>query len=587
MSAAKKICSKNKKTEDFLKKYFIVSLLSILIFSALQAAEKPVVRFYLFYSDDCDICHNLMENTLPDLEEKYNLEYRKFEISDDKNLIKLMKLEAGYGKTAEIPEIFIGKYLIGGEEAAGKLENIIKEYAAVGCDFPQVRQQEKTIRKKEPKSPEPKEISKPKPKTEIKENAEIDKKQQVAKPKKTAKLQKIETKFSQNKPMTKPKSKEQNVAEATENVIGKKAEAPIYVAYFFKIGCQHCDRTYYDLEALKRKYPQMVVHEFNIADKDGMRMNEALCKLYQVPEIKHQATPIVFIGDKYFLGKNARLKNFEPIIRKNLKGGTEAPWIRAKPFLKTSEKSITERFQSFGVFTIIVAGLIDGINPCAFATIIFLISYLTLLGRKGKQILIIGAAYTLSVFITYFLVGILGLSILEYLQKLKFLTILIKIIFFVTGVLVLGFAFYSLYDYYLFKKGKTSEMVMQLPTKIKQKIHKSIREKSKMRNYVLAAFLIGFLVSLQELFCTGQVYLPTLVYMSRLSHFRNMAYFYLVIYNLLFIIPLIVVFMLVYWGMSSQILAKWMQKKLGTIKILMTIIFLALGIVLIASAFLK
>jgi hypothetical protein len=71
--------------------------------------------------------------------------------------------------------------------------------------------------------------------------------------------------------------------------------------------------------------------------------------------------------------------------------------------------------------------------------------------------------------------------------------------------------------------------------------------------------------------------------MSHLMQYRNLAYFYLVIYNLLFILPLVVVFILIFWGMSSQALAKWVQNRLGLMKILMAIIFLALGIILIGS----
>ena len=263
--------------------------------------------------------------------------------------------------------------------------------------------------------------------------------------------------------------------------------------------------------------------------------------------------------------------------------GTTAPWEKAKPLLAQTEEKIISRFESFGIFTIIFAGLIDGINPCAFATIIFFISYLTLLGRKGKEVVLIGTAYTLAVFITYFTVGILGLGMLSFIQKLKILGIVVAAIFIITGIIVLIFAAYSVRDYFLYKQGKTSEMALQLPKSVKQKIHKVIREKSKARHFIVAAFAIGFLVSLQELFCTGQVYLPTLIYMSRLSHYRLLAFMYLVLYNLLFIVPLVIVFMLVYWGVTSDIIGSWMKKNLGGMKILMAIIFFALGIILIGS----
>jgi cytochrome c biogenesis protein CcdA len=57
-----------------------------------------------------------------------------------------------------------------------------------------------------------------------------------------------------------------------------------------------------------------------------------------------------------------------------------------------------------GWLAVVLAGLVDGLNPCAFATIIFFVSYLSLSGKKGKEILITGASFTVGVFIAYLLV---------------------------------------------------------------------------------------------------------------------------------------------------------------------------------------
>jgi len=46
--------------------------------------------------------------------------------------------------------------------------------------------------------------------------------------------------------------------------------------------------------------------------------------------------------------------------------------------VKEAEESMVDRFKSLGLLTIVSPGLIDGINPCAFATLIFFISYLFL-----------------------------------------------------------------------------------------------------------------------------------------------------------------------------------------------------------------
>ena len=57
---------------------------------------------------------------------------------------------------------------------------------------------------------------------------------------------------------------------------------------------------------------------------------------------------------------------------------TKSPGVVEKGEIKKAEESIVNRFKSLGVLNVIIAGLINGSNPCAFAALIFFISYLTL-----------------------------------------------------------------------------------------------------------------------------------------------------------------------------------------------------------------
>src|SRR5207244_2221128 len=62
---------------------------------------------------------------------------------------------------------------------------------------------------------------------------------------------------------------------------------------------------------------------------------------------------------------------------------------------------LTRRFQSLSAAPVVVAGLVDSINPCAVATLIFFLSYLTLGGRRPREMLWICGLFTLGVFVTY------------------------------------------------------------------------------------------------------------------------------------------------------------------------------------------
>ena len=78
--------------------------------------------------------------------------------------------------------------------------------------------------------------------------------------------------------------------------------------------------------------------------------------------------------------------------------------------------------------------------------------------------------------------------------------------------------------------------------------------------------MLGFLVSIFEFACTGQVYLPLLAYLTRVRQ-QTTALLLLGLYNLCFIVPLLVVFGASYLGVGSQRITTLFQKRMGAIKL--------------------
>jgi hypothetical protein len=80
-------------------------------------------------------------------------------------------------------------------------------------------------------------------------------------------------------------------------------------------------------------------------------------------------------------------------------------------------------------------------------------------------------------------------------------------------------------------------------------------------------FVTGVLVSLIELACTGQVYLPTILFVLGVPEMQAQAGLYLVLYNLMFVLPLVVVFVLAYFGTTSQQLGVLIHRHTSKIKL--------------------
>jgi cytochrome c biogenesis protein CcdA len=219
--------------------------------------------------------------------------------------------------------------------------------------------------------------------------------------------------------------------------------------------------------------------------------------------------------------------------------------------------------------------LIDGLNPCAFATLVFFISYLTFTGRRGRDVLLVGVAFALGVFLTYLLVGV---GLLRAIQSLSFFTALGRWVYLVTALLCVVLAAFTFRDYFIAREGNPTEMTLKLPMALRRRINKIIRQSAQMRAFVGVAFVTGFLVSLIELACTGQVYLPTIMFVLSVPDLAAKAFGYLLLYCLMFILPLVVVFVLAYYGTTSEQLASFVNRHTASIKLATGLVFIGLAL---------
>ncbi len=620
---------------------------------------EPVARFFLYYSPSCPHCHEVMENYLPTVYEKYGtqVEYEYIDIStDSETYITMLRLETKLGVPetvlGSVPALVIGdKVLIGGAEIPAKLEGYIDEYLAEGgVDFPSLEDLPEVVLptpapyvqilvfldashsdfealntlitsllQEYPNQLQPYAID-----LTVEENSSrlaeihealgvstaapgtpevlIDRRLLVGIQEISAELPGLIDEYlaqggstipsweeligatptdtvTPEPESTEPASGEEPVGGTPTDTVTPEPEsteaAPkaIYVAYFEQAGCQECARTVYDLKVVQEQYPQIVVESFPMEEADNKALNEWLCDKYGVPEEERLSTPMVFVGDDVLIGTDANLSNLLTAVAKYAETGAERTWDDFDP--EEGEKGIVDRFLSFGVLTVLGAGLIDGLNPCAFATLVFFISYMALTGRRGRDVLFVGISFTLGVFLTYLLVGV---GLLKVVQSLSFFTALGRWVYLLTALLCFVLAILTFRDFFKARGGEVTDMALKLPLNLRRRINKVIRESAQVRAFVAMAFVTGFLVSLLELACTGQVYLPTIVYVMSQPDLATQAFLYLLLYCLMFVLPLVVVFALSYFGTSSEQLGQFINRHTSTIKFITGLLFVALAL---------
>lgn len=353
---------------------------------------------------------------------------------------------------------------------------------------------------------------------------------------------------------------------------------------FFSPTCHRCMQVRQEvMPDIEKEFKGKIQIEYrDIADINNYTLMVSLKEKYKSGvELE---IPVFFFEGKFLDAKGE--------VRNNLKALLSRPKNLQREEEKVSAVDLAGRFKSFKLIALVAAGLEDGINPCAFTVIVFFISFLALQGYRKKELAAIGLSFIFAVFLTYLLIGI---GIFNFLYSLKGFWALTKAINISVGILSIILGCLALYDFFKFKlTGKTEGLVLQLPKSVKYQINKVIglhyrlakdakgeAIKPRKLKLILSAFITGFLVSLLEAVCTGQLYLPTISFVLKTTDLKLQALGYLLLYNILFCLPLFVIFLLALLGTTSEEFSRFLRSRLGAIKVFMAVLFFGLGIFLI------
>lgn len=367
------------------------------------------------------------------------------------------------------------------------------------------------------------------------------------------------------------------------SALAQEAEKVNFVL-FVSPTCVHCNKLKHEYwPVLKEKYKDSVnFTEYDITVPGNNLIFADTLHAYGAGQL---GFPAAVVGSTLLIGYPTEIGTYaEAAIEK-------ARQLHEKTNVVLSAQANTEQavkadFQKITFWAIVGAGLVDGINPCAFAVIVFFISFLTVYKYTRREIIIVGVSYCIAVFLAYLL---LGIGVFKFLYALRGFATVIKVFYIITAALCLVFFGLALYDFILYTKTKKSNgMLLQLPLSLKKRVHQIMgfflrdKQKSALR-LTLAAFAVGFGVSLIEAVCTGQVYVPTCVLIMQDPAYRVQALFYLILYNIMFIIPLVLVLMLALLGYESKTFNDLLKKHLGLTKICLCLVFLGLFILLLSN----
>jgi len=211
---------------------------------------------------------------------------------------------------------------------------------------------------------------------------------------------------------------------------------------------------------------------------------------------------------------------------------------------------------------IVGAALIDGINPCAFGVLLFLLAFLTKTAHKAHM-LINGLVYIFAVFLTYLAAGLVLLPVIRSLAGISVVSYYV-----IAGIIALA-GLLEIKDYFWYGKWFSLGIFPSEAQRIKSYVQ-------KVGDSPITAAFLGVFVALVELPCTGAVYLAVLALMS-MSGFTMSNMTFLVIYNLIFVLPLIIILVFVVKGIHWKKFEDWRQKHKGSMRLFIGLLLLGMA----------
>ncbi|MAG39829.1 hypothetical protein CMI41_02585 [Candidatus Pacearchaeota archaeon] len=348
------------------------------------------------------------------------------------------------------------------------------------------------------------------------------------------------------------------------------AATEINVYEFGQLGCYYCEQL--DDSGILEEVAQIenvTVTKYLLNDQEGSTF------FYQ---LKDQlgfsgGTPTVVIecdgNYNYITGSTPIIENLESYIencQEQINNPSVNFFTKTKAYFSDLFNNNFEDKPIVALIGLIIVALVDAINPCAFGVLIFLMIALLHTGSR-KRALRYGIIYSIFVFITYFLAGFALFKVLQQLSGIR------SLVYLIVGLIVLILGLIEFHDYLQARKG--NEALLRISKKLKPFIEKKAKEGT-----LFAIMLLGIIVALFELPCTGGVYLPIITLLQ--TQPMGIALLYLTIYNIIFILPLLVITFLIYKGMSPKIIQQWNSDEKAWMRLAASIVMVLIAIWLIS-----
>jgi glutaredoxin len=332
------------------------------------------------------------------------------------------------------------------------------------------------------------------------------------------------------------------------------ARADVDVYYFWRDGCPHCERATEFLTRLRAEQPDVRVQRFDVWGSNGE--GELLARVASGLRVDQVAVPFIVVGDYVFIGYDDDANTGSQLAARIAACRAEPCPDRVAPILGEIDGQseprvsvmprrglpstvtlpiigeVATRDLSLPALTVLLAA-VDGFNPCAMWTLVFLIGLLAGMPDRTR-LWVLGGAFIAASAGVYFLFMAAWLNALLFFGMLVWIRVAVAIV-------ALGGGAYYLREFW---RDSAAVCAVTAPARRRRVLERLKSLALEQRFYVALTgiVLLAFAVNLIELLCSAgipAVYTQVLA----LSNLPAWQYYgYLLLYVTIFMLDDLLVF---------------------------------------------
>lgn len=313
-------------------------------------------------------------------------------------------------------------------------------------------------------------------------------------------------------------------------VSGARAQEKPVIEFFYSTSCPFCSKEKLFLDQLERKYKEVEVRSYMVSEAEGRSLWEQRGK--ELGAVIG-GVPFTVMGDKHWTGFEEEIigEEIEQAVKESL--GEEGidkqeEGVIMIPILG----KINWQTMSLPLLTLVVAA-VDGFNPCAMWTLLFLISLL--LGLKDKRRMwLLGLSFILASGAVYYFFLAAWLNAFLIIGVTKWIRVLV-------GVFAIGAGGWSFSQWWTNRDGGCITADSEKRKKIFERLKEVVNNK-RLLLAVLGIMGLAVAVNMIELACSAG--LPAVYTQALTMHNlpRVSYYLYLLFYVFVFMLDDLLLF---------------------------------------------